>query len=110
MNSSTPKRFSSFRSQKANNCQRKNEFLESAAYDEYAVFQTARTLRKPLMLCVASIRVIPSDTTIIILWMAILILGAANKVEAQVPLKINLKTEAVDGTIQFGSQIQFRAT
>lgn len=109
MNSSTPKRFSSFRSQKANNCQRKNEFLESAAYDEYAVFQTARTLRKPLMLCVASIRVIPSDTTIIILWMAILILGAANKVEAQVPLKINLKTEAVDGTIQFGSKIQFQA-
>lgn len=109
MNSSTPQSFIYPRSQKAGNCQRKNEFLESAAYNDYAVFQTARTPRKsPSMLCAASIRVIPIGTTVF-LWLAILILGVANKAEAQVPLKINLKTEAVAGTIQFGSKIQFQA-
>ena len=60
------------------------------------------------MLCIDPIRAISTGTTVI-LWLAILVFGTANKAEAQVPLKINLKTEAVDGTVKFGSKIQFQA-
>lgn len=109
MNSSVPQSLNYSRSQRVGNCLRKNKFLESAAYDEYTVLQPAKTPPKsPSMLCAEPIRVIPIRTKVI-LWLAILILGTANKTEAQVPLKINLKTEAVDGTVKFGSKIKFQA-
>ena len=78
--------------------------LESATCDEYSAFQPVKSRRTHPSL----LRTFPVYTSTF-LCLAFLILSGGNHANGQAPLKIDLKTEAIDGTTTLKSSIKFQA-
>ena len=78
--------------------------LESATCDEYSAFQPVKSRRThPSLLRTFLVY------TSTFLCLAFLILSGGNHANGQAPLKIDLKTEAIDGTTTLKSSIKFQA-